>query len=30
MAADLLAQAHGQTSVRTLQLIDFLAPALRS
>jgi NAD(P)H-hydrate epimerase len=29
MAADQLARAHGQTAVRTLQLLDFLAPALR-
>jgi NAD(P)H-hydrate epimerase len=29
MAADLLARAHGQTSVRILQLLEFLAPALR-
>jgi hydroxyethylthiazole kinase-like uncharacterized protein yjeF len=29
MAADLLARAHGQAAVRTLQLLDFLAPALR-
>ena len=28
-AADVLARAHGQTAVRTLQLLDFLAPALR-
>src|ERR1019366_7233322 len=28
-AADLLARAHGQTAVRTLQVLDFLAPALR-
>jgi NAD(P)H-hydrate epimerase len=29
VAADLLARAHGQTAVNTLQLLDFLAPALR-
>jgi len=29
MAADLLARAHGQTAVEILQLLDFLAPALR-
>jgi NAD(P)H-hydrate epimerase len=29
MAADQLARAHGQTAVHTLQLLDFLAPALR-
>jgi NAD(P)H-hydrate epimerase len=29
MAADLLARAHGQAAVRTLQLLDFLAPVLR-
>ena len=29
MAADRLARAHGQAAVRTLQLLDFLAPALR-
>ena len=29
MAADGLARAHGQAAVRTLQLLDFLAPALR-
>jgi NAD(P)H-hydrate epimerase len=29
LAADGLARAHGQTAVRTLQLLDFLAPALR-
>jgi NAD(P)H-hydrate epimerase len=29
MAADLLARACGQTAVHTLQLLDFLAPALR-
>ena len=28
-AADLLARAHGQVAVRTTQLLDFLAPALR-
>jgi hydroxyethylthiazole kinase-like uncharacterized protein yjeF len=29
MAADLLARAHGQAAVDILQLLDFLAPALR-
>jgi NAD(P)H-hydrate epimerase len=29
MAADLLARAHGQAAVHTLQLLDYLAPALR-
>jgi NAD(P)H-hydrate repair Nnr-like enzyme with NAD(P)H-hydrate dehydratase domain len=29
MAADGLARAHGQTAVNILQLLDFLAPALR-
>jgi NAD(P)H-hydrate epimerase len=29
MAADALARAHGQTAVRTLELLDFLGPALR-
>jgi hydroxyethylthiazole kinase-like uncharacterized protein yjeF len=29
MAADQLARSQGQTAVRTLQLLDFLAPALR-
>ena len=29
MAADRLARSQGQTAVRTLQLLDFLAPALR-
>jgi NAD(P)H-hydrate epimerase len=29
MAADALARARGQTAVRTLQLLDYLAPALR-
>jgi NAD(P)H-hydrate epimerase len=29
MAADLLAQSQGETAVHTLQLLDFLAPALR-
>ncbi|HEY5078845.1 MAG TPA: NAD(P)H-hydrate dehydratase [Opitutaceae bacterium] len=29
MAADQLARSKGQTAVRTLQLLDFLAPALR-
>ena len=29
MAADQLARADGQTAVRTLQLLDFLGPALR-
>jgi NAD(P)H-hydrate repair Nnr-like enzyme with NAD(P)H-hydrate dehydratase domain len=28
-AADALAQAHGQVSVQTTQLIDFLPSALR-
>ena len=28
-AADLLARGHGQAAVHTLQLLDFLAPALR-
>jgi hypothetical protein len=28
-AADLLAQARGQTAVRTLQLLEYLEPALR-
>jgi NAD(P)H-hydrate epimerase len=29
MAADRLARSEGQTAVRTLQLLDFLGPALR-
>jgi NAD(P)H-hydrate epimerase len=29
MAADRLAQSQGQTAVRTLELLDFLAAALR-
>lgn len=28
LAADLFARAHGQTAVRTTQLLDFLGPAL--
>lgn len=30
LAADALARAHGATAVRTTQLLDFLAPALRA
>jgi ADP-dependent NAD(P)H-hydrate dehydratase / NAD(P)H-hydrate epimerase len=30
LAADALARAHGETAVRTTQLLDFLAPALRA